>query len=184
MKTVLYTAGMSVLLPDSCRRDILEHCRRALEEFHSGRSDEGKAFGLVFGRAGAGKLLVTRSFPLRRNVRSKAPWCDQIDRVMHEHAVPSVTPLARRGWVADPAELLARIRECRPDGDILLGTYHMHRVGWEHDPVRDTPTKLDAVLAEDSGLLMFIVSMVRPEQPLIRVFYEGVLEKEFPLTRG
>ena len=54
----------------------------------------------------------------------------------------------------------------------------MHRVGWEHDRKRDTPTKLDAVLAKDSGLVMFIISMVEPAYPIIRAFYEGVKEME------
>ncbi len=170
------------MLPDECRREMLAHCRDALASFHAGRQQEGKAFGLVFGKKENRIISVTRCFPLERNVRSRPPWREQVDRLMADYAVPSETPLAGRGWVADPAELFGRIRECRQTGDILLGTYHMHRVAWEHDPRRDTPTKLDAVLAKDSGLLMFIISMVDPRQPVIRVFSEGLVDRELSVS--
>jgi len=48
-------------------------------------------------------------------------------------------------------------------------------------PGRDTPTTLDAVLARESEMLMFIVSMVKPERPIIRAFYEGIKEQELPV---
>jgi hypothetical protein len=57
----------------------------------------------------------------------------------------------------------------------------MHRVAWPDDPLRDTPTTLDTVLAADSRMLLFIVSMVTPEQPTIRAFYEGNPDREIPI---
>ena len=176
--TLTYSPDTYIRLPELNRQALLEHCHRSLEAFREGLSDEGKAFGLIFGSVSGQIITVTNCFPLQRNVRSLSPYKDYMDRMMTEHAIPSVTSLDRRGWVADPAELFSRIKECRKSGQMLLGTYHMHRVGWEHDSVRDTPTKLDAVLAKESGLLMFIISMVIPEQPIIRVFYEGIMEQE------
>ena len=38
-----------------------------------------------------------------------------------------------------------------------------------------------SILAEESGLVMSIISMVDPAQPIIRAFYEGVKEKEIPI---
>ena len=161
------------------RQIILAHCLRALEDHHQGRAGECKAFGLVAGTVSGQVITVADCFPLQKNVRSQSPHKERMDQVMAEHAIPSKTPLSLRGWVADPAELFARIRECRSRGRVLLGTYHMHWVGWAHDPVRDTPTTLDTVLGKESGMLMFIVSMVEPARPIIRVFFEGVLEQEF-----
>jgi proteasome lid subunit RPN8/RPN11 len=123
-------------------------------------------------------VTVANCFALEHNVRSHSPYKEYMDSVMAEHAIPSVTPLEKRGWVADPSELFARIKQCREHNRVLVGTYHMHRVGWEHDSKRDTPTKLDAILAKESGLVMFIISMVDPAAPIIRAFYEGVKEKE------
>lgn len=170
-----------IFLPVKNRQTILDHCHRALEAHRDGRAEESKAFGLVFGTVSDQIITVAQSFPLHKNVRSQAPYKEYMDRMMDEHAFPSVTPLKQRGWVADPAELFARIKECRRNQQILIGTYHMHRVGWEHDSLRDTPTKLDAVLAKESGLLMFIISMVEPQRPIIRAFYEGIMDREISI---
>ncbi|MDW7774175.1 MAG: hypothetical protein SCH71_14920 [Desulfobulbaceae bacterium] len=179
-----YLPDTQILLPENCRRTILEHCHQSLDQYRNGRTEKGKAFGLVCGSAEAEGLRVEACFPLRNNVRSRPPYKEQMDRMMAEYAVPSQTPLHKRGWVADPAELFARIKECRGNNHILLGSYHMHRVGWEHDRVRDTPTRLDTVLAGNSGLLMFIISMVEPARPIIRAFYEGIKEKEIQIFQS
>ena len=176
--TLVYSPDTYIKLSKINRQALLEHCLRSLKAFRDGQSDEGKAFGLIFGSVSGQVITVANCFPLQRNVRSQSPYKDYMDRMMTEHAIPSVTPLDRRGWVADPAELFSRIKECRESGQVLLGTYHMHRVGWKHDNVRDTPTKLDAVLAKESGLLMFVISMVVPEQPVIRAYYEGIMDRE------
>jgi len=179
-----FNQDLHIQFPEESRRIILDHCHRALDGLQTGAEGGGKAFGLVFGTVAGETLSITDCFPLKRNVRSENPYKEHMDRVMDEHAIPSVTPLERRGWVADPAELFARIRECREKNRVLLGTYHMHRVGWEHDPLRDTPTRLDAILAEESGLVMFIISMVDPTRPVIRAFFEGIIEREIPIRIG
>jgi hypothetical protein len=172
-----------ILLPESCRQAIVAHCHQVLATYRQGGSGECKAFGLVSGALTGHVIRVAACLPLHRNVRSLPPYKEYMDKIMAGHAIPSETPLHQRGWVADPAELLARIRECRQNHHTLLGTYHMHRVGWTHDPVRDTPTKVDTMLAEDSRLLMFIVSMVDPARPAIRAFYEGIKTREIPIIR-
>lgn len=171
-----------IILPESNRRTIIAHCQEALGEFAPGGSGECRAFGLVGGAVSGRLITVAHCLPLHRNIRSRPPFKEFMDKVMAEHAIPSQTPLDQRGWVADPAELAGRVEEIRRHGHTLLGTYHMHRVGWPHDPKRDTPTNLDTVLARESRLMMFIVSMVEPARPIIRAFYEGIREEEIPIT--
>jgi hypothetical protein len=173
-----------IVLPEAGRRNILEHCRTTLEAYHAGRAEECKAFGLICGTRTGQVITVAESQPLYKNVRSQPPYKERMDRMMAQHAIPSQTPLDRRGWVADPAELFDRIRVSRSKGYAFLGTYHMHWVGWRHDPLRDTPTALDTALARESELLMFIVSMVEPVRPIIRAFYEGKKEEELPVVAG
>lgn len=75
--------------------------------------------------------------------------------------------------MADPKEVLQAQRACDRAGAVLFGNYHMHRVPWPHDPGRDTCTDLDTQLAAGSGLWAFIVSMVDPDEPRVRAFFEA-----------
>jgi hypothetical protein len=172
----------AILLPESGRLGIINHCQQALKAHDPESAAECKAFGLICGTLAEGFIRVEECQPLRQNMRSLPPYKDYMDRIMAEHAFPSRTPLHQRGWVADPAELTSRLRESSEKGCTLLGTYHMHRVPWRHDPLRDTPTGLDALLARDSRLLTFIISVVDPANPIIRAFYEGKKEREIPIA--
>ena len=87
--------------------------------------------------------------------------------------MPSETPLAGRGWATDPRELLAADLAFDAAGSVLFGGYHMHRVPWKHDPLRDRCTEVDRDLAAGSGLLMFILSVVDPDRPILRAYFEG-----------
>ena len=104
-----------------------------------------------------------------------------MNRMMAEHAIPSETPLEKRGWVADQEELAKAVADFSKKGLSLIGSYHMHRVAWEHDQIRDTPTTLDTILGRGSRLIMLIISMVDPDKPLIRAFVEGNSEEEIPI---
>jgi hypothetical protein len=108
---------------------------------------------------------------LRKNVRDEEPFKTYMDHIMEKYAVPSKTPLSRRGWITAPEELKACDEMCDREGLIIIGTYHTHNVPWAHDPLRDTPTRLDAVLAAGSSLFSFIVSLVDMHQPRIRAFF-------------
>lgn len=168
-----------VLFPSDLHRQVVAHARRKLAGRHlPGEEPAPKAFGLVGGRLVERGAEVTHVFPLKRNARGDAHFKDDVDRLMDEFAVRSETPLDRRGWVTDPRELMIAERECERSGAMLLGGYHMHRVPWEHDPRRDTCTELDSKLAEGSGLWMFILSMVDPERPVLRAFFEGYNQRE------
>ncbi len=158
---------------------LQEHCLRKLSgPYLAGEAEEPKAFGLIGGNVVDNHLLLEHIVPLKRNARHQVCNKQFMDGTMSQHAVPSVTPLSQRGWVADPDELNTAMTDFQNRQIRLVGTYHMHRVAWEHDQIRDTPTKLDTILGEDSRIFMFIISMVEPDNPRIRAFFEGNGELE------
>ena len=177
------TLGVTIELPQVCWKEIISHCRRKLNgKFLGGESAEKKAFGIVAGNKEDSRIMVKRCFALKKNARYQLPYSEYMNKILAQHAIPSETMLDKRGWVADPQELMAVTRECQEQELIILGAYHMHRVAWQNDPTRDTPTELDRILATESRMIMFIVSMVDPEKPLMRAFYEGIFEQEIPIT--
>lgn len=171
-----------VWFPAQLYGQVVAHARRKLAGEHlPGEERLPKAYGLVGGRRRASGAEVTHVFPLTRNLRGEPHIKPEIDRLMEEVAVRSETPLDRRGWVADPAEVMQAERCCEEAGALVLGGYHMHRVPWEHDPTRDSCTEVDTRLAEGSGLWMFILSMVDRDKPVLRAYYEGRNDKEAPV---
>lgn len=167
-------------LPEGLWRRIVDHAARKLRrEYEAHEEPAPKAYGLVGGRRLSTRhLRITHAFPLVRNLRYEPHLSDEIDRLVQELAVRSETPLDRRGWVADPREVMAAERVCDGSGSLLVGTYHMHRVPWPQDPWRDTPTALDTRLAEGSGMWALILSMVEPARPRLRAFYESRIDLE------
>ncbi len=164
---------------------VVAHARRKLSDQHlPGEEQLRKAYGLVGGRLYSASAEVTHVFPLTRNLRDEPHIKPEMDRLMQEVAVRSETPLDRRGWVTDPAEVMKAERECDQSGAVILGGYHMHRVPWDHDPTRETCTEVDGRLAAGSGLWMFILSMVDPDKPVLRAYYEGCNDKEAPIRLG
>lgn len=147
--------------------------RKLAGDWQPGEEQAPKAYGLVGGRVGNGHVVVTHVIALRRNLRDQPDLKADLDRLMAEVAIPSETPNARRGWVADPLEVLAAERRCDAAGSTLFGAYHLHRVAWASDPLRDSCTALDRCLAADSGLWALILSLVDPARPRLRAFYEG-----------
>jgi len=168
-----------IILPHPKWVEILEHCRRKYRgNYLPGESETRSAYGLIAGIQDGYILKVESILPFKKNVKDKEPYKTYIDSTMEQYAVPSNTPFARRGWITDPKELKELYDICDREKFIVFGTYHTHFEPWEHDPTRDTPTFLDAVLAQDSHLFSFIVSMVDINRPGIRAFYEGLREKE------
>jgi len=163
-----------VVMADAQRAVLIDHCVRKFEErYEDDEPAEPKAYGLIGGSFSDGALTVGKIAPLRRNARAIEPHKGFMDDALNRHAIASVTPLDKRGWVADPAETRSILMDFARNDLELVGTYHMHRVSWKGDSLRDTPTKLDTILAEQTDLLMFIISMVEPTSPIVRTFYEG-----------
>ena len=172
-----------IILPDSNWQEIVAHGKRKLAgDYLPGESKGKRAYGIIAGFQNENLLEVARVLPGKKNVRSEEPYKTYMDKLMTQHAVPSKTPLSNRGWVIDPVEVKECYDICERENLIVLGTYHMHIVPWEGDPIRDTPTHLDAVLARNSCLFQFIISMVDITNPIIRAFYEGLGEKETPVV--
>lgn len=169
-------------LEQDCFEIMLNHCRRKLHgEYLPGEDRNLKAFGLLAGRKKNREIIISQCFPLLHNARQSEDHRNYMDEMMANHAIPSVTPLAERGWVAAPGELTEVLKKCRELDLLLVGSYHMHRVAWPDDPTRDTPTALDTILGSNSRLIMFILSMVNPASPKLRAFEEGDAKREIPL---
>ncbi len=172
-----------IRIPESIWQQIKDHCRRKLEgKYLPGETKVKRAYGLLAGSVQSKYALVDKVFFFKKNARMVEPLKSYMDSVMERYAVASKTPLSQRGWITDPDELRQCYEMCDKEGLTAIGTYHMHIVPWDHDPLRDTPTKLDRVLAKNSYLYCFIVSMVDPDKPIIRAFYEGIKEEEVPIV--
>ncbi len=172
-----------ILLPDTIWQEIIAHCKRKIAgEFLPGETEVNRAYGMLTGSVSDTTVSIERVLTLKKNARNVEPLKTYMDSVMIQHAKPSTTPLGKRGWITDPEELKACYDECERDNLQIFGTYHIHIVPWKGDPLRDTPTYLDTILAKNSNLFTFIVAMVDISRPSIRAFYEGDINKEIPLV--
>ncbi len=160
-------------------RCLVDHGLRKIRSEHlPGETKERKAYGLLGGQPRDGRVDTTHVFCLARNARFEPAYRREMDDLMTSLAVPSETPLERRGWLTDPAELLDAERRCEGANALIFASYHMHRVSWPHDPLRDTCTAIDTALAKGSGLWVMILSLVDPQRPILRAFFEGNNDRE------
>jgi len=164
------------------RSQLIAHARRKLRgEYRKDETPVAQAFGLLAGTGRDDAVETTHVFPLRRNLRTDPVHGAEVDATVRELATASRTPLEQRGWIAAPEEVMEVQERCDAAGTFLFGSYHMHKVPWRHDPLRDTPTALDTALGEGQSLWMLILSLVDPERPLLRAFWEGRPEVEAKL---
>lgn len=171
-----------IILPYGNWQEIVNHGKRKLAgNYLPGESQDKKAYGLLTGVQEKGTLHIRRIFPAKKNVRHLEPYKSYVDKVMEQYAVLSKTPFSLRGWMTDPIELKEFYDICDRESLVVVGAYHLHIVAWKGDALRDTPTLVDKVLAQNSNLFSFIVSMVDESDPRIRSFFEGDIEKEVPL---
>lgn len=158
---------------------MLTHAQRKLRgEFYPQETHERKAFGVLGGHIARNSVKVVDLVALFRNRRPDALYKATLDPIIDQLAVPSTTTPEKRGWVADPAELLAAQERWERIGATLIGSYHTHRVPWSSDPLRETCTALDRALSLQTGLWIFVVSMVNPVRPVIRAFFEADNDRE------
>ena len=170
--------------PLSLQKILFDHCVRKHHECYTeDESCEPKGYGILGGVFDNHVLRIKEVAPLKKNARLASPYKEYMDDMMKRHAKPSVTPLDRRGWVTDPQEMRQVLMAFEKEEIDLVGSYHMHRVPWEHDPIRDTATMLDTILAQNTDMLMFIVSVVNENAPTLRAFYEGNNGAEIPIRR-
>jgi hypothetical protein len=161
---------------------MVAHARRKLRgEYRQDETPVAQAFGLLAGVGTDDAIRTTHVFPLRQNLRTDPLHGAEVDTVVRDLATASRTPLDQRGWIAAPEEVIEVQERCDAAGTTLFGSYHMHKVPWRHDPLRDTPTALDTALGEGQCLWMLILSLVDPEHPTLRAFWEGRPEAEAEL---
>jgi hypothetical protein len=173
----------SIEFTEPCWLAVVAHARRKLEGRWIGcECAERQAFGLLAGDLDGTVMRTTRVFPLQRNLRHHPELGAFVDETVVRLATPSRTPTGQRGWLADPREVLEIQTQCNVTGELLYGSYHMHKAPWKHDPLRDTPTRLDAALAQHSAMWMLVLSMVDPDRPLLRAFFEGRIDREVPIA--
>lgn len=176
-------AASSIRLPGKLRSALVGHASRKLRgQYRDDETPVRQAFGLLAGIGSSDVLQTAEIFPLHRNLRTDPVVGREIDTVVRKLATDSRTPLEQRGWIAAPEEVIEVQERCDRAGLTLFGSYHMHQVPWHHDPLRDTPTALDTALGRDQGLWMVILSMVDPERPILRAFWEGQPEVEAELV--
>lgn len=171
-----------IVLPLSGWNEIVSHCKRKLAgDFLPGESEIYRAYGILAGQQLDDGISIDCVLPVKKNARAVEPLKTYMDTVMEKYAKPSKTPMGKRGWITDPLELKECYDICDQKDLQIFGTYHMHIVPWEGDPLRDTPTVLDTVLARKSNLFTFVIAMVDESNPSIKAFFEGELEKEVPV---
>lgn len=164
----------TILLPRPYYASLVSHVVRKLTGYYiDGETPERKAFGMLAGTPEPDGYTVTAAFPLLVNMRRADRYRHDMDDIVTEHAIPSQTPNEQRGWIANPAELMAIENACNAHGWLLFANYHTHRISWPHDPRRDSCTQLDRALAAGSGQWTFIISAVDLHRPSIRAFYEA-----------
>jgi hypothetical protein len=174
-----------IILPESEKEALLNHCLRKFnQQYVEGEVKERKAYGLIGGKVVADALHIGQIAPLYKNSRAEGEDKKYMDGILNEFAEASETPLERRGWVADAEETFQIFNEFSRSGLDIVAAYHMHRVAWENDPTREKPSALDTELAKGSGLFAFIISLIDPERPIIRAFYEGYPDQELPIVIG
>ena len=181
MENSLETATKVLLLKPE-REELLAHCFRKMNaKYLANETPERKAYGLIAGNIEGDIVKIKSVCPLHVNFRNDNSNNKYMNNMMDQHAEASETPLDKRGWVASPIETKNMLNRCVTEGTELLASYHMHRVAWDHDHLRDLPTELDYLLAKDTGMLMFIISTVNDKKPTIKAFYEGHPEKQLQI---
>ena len=91
-----------IKLPRTCYRQVIDHCLRKLAgDYLENENRNLKAFGLLAGDKNSTQITIRAIYPLLQNARSSEPHRQFMDRMMAEHAIPSETPLSKRGWIAD-----------------------------------------------------------------------------------
>lgn len=179
---IIVERAEKIVIPPQWEKKLLAHClRKYRKKYQHDETPERKAYGLIGGTQEGGVIRLGGVFPLRKNKRFDDAYVRYMDEMMSQYAVESKTPFIRRGWVADPEEVMKIYAECARLKIHQFGTYHMHLVAWKDDPIRDTCTEIDTILSQGSNSVMFIISLVDPKRPILRAFYEGKNDREIPI---
>lgn len=170
----MFDAISRMVFPRPLYATCIEHSqRRVRQDYREGESKVPIAFGLIGGIVEGDLARVTHVFPFRNNLRSDAMYRSEMDRLLELVGTPSLAANDARGWVSDPREFRAADEASAAAGASIFGSYHTHKQPWPTDPLRSSCTVLDRELARDTGVWMFIVSVVKIDEPVLRAFFEG-----------
>lgn len=114
-----------------------------------------QAYGLVGGKEASHPSSL---YPCSTNLRNTPEWRHIFESLGEFYHDPD------RGFVIAPEELLGIWNQMRARGESFIGVFHSHR--W-HGPV---PTKADLTLHGNPNILSYIISVVRPDRPKIKIF--------------
>ncbi|MFD9337747.1 hypothetical protein ACFWBF_25615 [Streptomyces sp. NPDC060028] len=182
MSTAELSEAAEIVFMRPLYASLVAHAVRKLTgHYLEGETEERKAFGMIAGRPTETGIEVGAVFPLISNLRHDQRHRGGMDDVVDAFAIPSETPNEQRGWVADPRELMEIERACDASGWVLFGNYHTHRVPWPDDPLRDSCTELDRMLAGGSGQWTLILSVVDLHRPTLRAYFEGDNGRRAPI---
>lgn len=173
-----------IIFPKDKYIDVVNHCLRKLNRnYYPEEFAQQQAYGLIGGNICEHVLSVNQVAPLLKNSRiSDEPLKNYMDNALDKYAIPSKVPNEERAWAADPLEAKVIVENFEKNHLQLIGTYHMHHMAsWSKPELRELPTDLDRKLAEDTELFMFIVVVANPQQPVLRAFFEGCIEKEIKI---
>lgn len=114
-----------------------------------------KAYGLVGGR----DLHRPRSlYACSTNLRNTPEWRELFASFGEFYTDPD------RGFVITPGEYRDVMKTMKARGESFIGVFHSHRCRCAE------PSEVDTAFHFDSDLLYYIVSVVEPEKPEVRIF--------------
>jgi proteasome lid subunit RPN8/RPN11 len=175
-----YEKTERIYLKNDVYEEIKNHCLRKLSgHYLKNETQETQAYGLLGARIENNTIHIEKIFPCRQNFRNDTSVVHHINSLVDRYALSADTPIHQRGWVIQPEELLEAYDEVEALGLEVIGSYHMHHDGsWLTDMPKEYPSQFDAKLAENSEMLMFIVSIKSGSLYSIRAFYNGLQNKE------
>lgn len=140
------TRQETVLIPRDLLDSLTEVCVEALPH---------KAYGLVGGK----DLRHPESiYPCSTNLRNTPDWKPVFESFGDFYKEPD------RGFVITSREYLDTTKEMESRSESFIGVFHSHRCRCAE------PSEVDMAFHFDSNLLYFIVSVVDPDNPEIRIY--------------
>ncbi len=174
-----------IIISERNIKKIEYHCIRKLRKmYEDGETKEQQAFGVIIGKQCRNVLQITQVIPLKVNYRYNNLMSEKMNNLIEKYAIPGGLNIEERAWVSDPIEIAGILNKI-DSNEKFIGTYHMHHdKSWKGDYPKQIPTKLDAILAEKSGMYNLIVYInLENNENSVRAFYESKVEKEVEIYK-
>jgi len=178
-----YNSKYKIYLPESIRNIIVDHClRKFSKKYLPIETHEQQAYGMVAGSVDDNVIHIGSVYTCNLNYRNDPTVVGYINGLINKYAIPSDTPIEHRGWVASPSEVIEAHDCFDKENTYLIGSYHMHHMkSWNGGQSKNYPSDFDEKLAENSNMIMFIVSVISGTECSIRAFYNGQKEREIEI---